>query len=73
MKQSYRLGLWLLAGIVCLPACSNQQLYEAVRENRLQDCERQPPGAVEGCKRDFAMRYEEYERARRQQETDTPE
>jgi hypothetical protein len=53
-----------------LPACSNQQIYNAVRENRLQDCERQPPGAVEDCKRDFETDYEEYERTRRESDND---
>jgi hypothetical protein len=72
MKRCYRHCLWLVAAVLLLPACSNKQLYEAVRENRLQDCERQPPGAVEDCKREFATDYEAYESARREADSDSP-
>lgn len=62
MKQySYAL---LALFTMALPACSNQEIYEAVRENRLQDCERQPPSAIEDCKRAFETDYETYEQMR---------
>ena len=62
MKQ-YSYALLALFPMV-LPACTNQEIYEAVRENRLQDCERQPPSAVEDCKRAFETDYETYEQMR---------
>lgn len=66
MNRFGRLSWLMMLIALALPACSNQQIYNAVRENRLQDCERQPPGAVEDCKRDFETDYEAYERARRE-------
>ncbi len=52
--------------ILCLVlgACSNQQIYEAIQQNRLQACEERPIPERRTCEANYQMDYEEYRRER---------
>lgn len=57
-------GLLLL---VLLTACSNQQVYEAIQSNRIQECDKYPSEtARQDCRDRYEASYEEYEEARTQ-------
>lgn len=47
-----------------LTACSNQQIYNAVQENRRAECGKPPQSQYEECLRDYDTSYDEYERER---------
>lgn len=48
-----------------LTACTNQQMYEAVQENRIQDCDKYGyEGSREECRELFQTSYEEYRESR---------
>ena len=49
-----------------LTACSNQQLYQAIQENRQQECRRTSPSPVayEECMQAYRQSYTDYERER---------
>ena len=49
-----------------LTACSNEQAYRAIQENRLQDCELQPIPRQANCRAQYEMPYNEYERLRQE-------
>lgn len=61
-RRGVLLLLVLIAGL--LVACSNRQLYSAIRENRLQECETYPVPQQAECRARYQMDYEEYERLR---------
>jgi len=50
--------------ILLLMACTNQQTYEAVQQNRLQECQKLPPTAAEKCKEQHSQSYEDYQKNR---------
>lgn len=52
--------LWLL------PACSNQQVYDAVQKNRQLECQKLPGSQYEECMEQYSEPYEHYERERRE-------
>jgi hypothetical protein len=52
----------IMLAVPMIAACSQKQVYENVRQNRLDACELNQPAAVEDCRRDFSMTYEEYRR-----------
>jgi hypothetical protein len=43
-----------------ITGCSHQHVYELIRQNRLDACERNHAAAVQECRRAFPMAYEEY-------------
>ena len=43
--------------------CSQQQIYEAIQDNRRQDCELLPPPQDEECLADYQQSYEDYREA----------
>lgn len=47
-----------------LTGCSNEALYNAIQENRLQACETLPIAQQEGCKAQYQTDYESYRRDR---------
>ncbi|GAB5451876.1 MAG: hypothetical protein Hals2KO_22040 [Halioglobus sp.] len=59
---------FILATLVCLlGACTHEQLYNAVQENRQQEeCAKLPQGQYEACMREYGQPYDEYERQRRE-------
>lgn len=64
MKNLLR-KLTLAVGLISvLSACTNQDAYEAVRANRLHECQYLPPSEQEECVRRYDKPYEEYERQR---------
>lgn len=50
--------------ILVLAGCTNQQIYNAVQENRRMECGKLPQNQYEECIRDYSTSYQEYERAR---------
>jgi len=48
-----------------ISACSNQQVYSAIQENRKQECMKLPVSEHEACLRDFTHSYDEYEQERK--------
>lgn len=54
------LMLWLV------PACSHQQVYDAVQQNRQLECQKLPGTQYEECMKQFSEPYEEYERERQE-------
>jgi hypothetical protein len=57
--------LWKLAVLgvlgLALAGCSQRQVYELIRENRLEACERNPAAAADNCKQSVTGPYQEYE------------
>ncbi len=49
---------------LALAACSNEQAYRAMQENRLQHCETQPIPMQASCREQYQLSYEEYQRLR---------
>ena len=44
------------------PGCTSEQVYNAIRENRIQDCENIPIPQQESCRAQYETSYEEYRR-----------
>jgi len=57
--------LMIMFAVPAIAGCTQQQVYEQVRHNRLDACERNHAAAVEECQRDYAMTYEDYRRSLR--------
>ena len=49
-----------------LIACTNQEIYDAVQENRQQECQKLPPSAYEECIKQHSEPYDGYERRRQE-------
>lgn len=50
-------------------ACTNQGVYETLRQNQLQECrELASSSAYEKCAKQYSESYEEYDRKRNSQE-----
>ena len=59
LKQTFRyLGICLLVAITS--ACSKQQWYEAIQENRKQECQKLPLTRQEQCRESHSLSYEDY-------------
>ena len=48
--------------LLVMAGCTNEQLYNAIRENRIQDCENIPIPQQESCRAQYETSYEEYRR-----------
>lgn len=67
MKNIKVLSIYICASL--LVACTNQSVYEAVRQNRLQECrELASSSAYEECAKQYSETYEEYKRKRNSSE-----
>lgn len=53
----------LLASVA---ACSHEQVYSAVQQNRQFECSKLPQPEYEECMRETGMSYDEYERRRQE-------
>jgi len=51
---------------VWVSACSNQQLYDAARQNYLQQCDRWEGAERERCQAEHHASYDDYERKRKE-------
>ncbi|SHF21212.1 hypothetical protein SAMN04487965_1642 [Microbulbifer donghaiensis] len=49
-----------------LAACSHQQVYDAVHQNRLQDCEKFSGPQYRDCIQQYDQSYSDYQRERRE-------
>lgn len=47
-----------------LVGCTNQEVYEAVQQNRQHECQKLPEPAAEKCMEQHSESYEDYERER---------
>lgn len=47
-------------------ACTNQQAYQAVQNNRLHECQKMPPSAAEKCTEQHGQTFEDYQRHRQE-------
>jgi hypothetical protein len=59
-------GVLIGALAVLLPACSNQQLYDAIQQNRQLECQKLPGIQYEECMKQHSQPYDEYERQRQE-------
>ena len=64
MKYIRILSIYIFVSL--LIACTNQEVYKAVKENRLQECQKLPPSAYEECTKQYGQSYEEYETERQE-------
>ena len=74
MNKAQRLCLPV---IIFLPlACSQQQVYDGIQENRRQECQNVPQSMYEECIEKYSEPYDEYQRQRQEileaSETETP-
>lgn len=51
--------------LLMLTGCSNRQVYEAIRANRMQQCQALQGAARERCMKPYDKSYDEYQRERR--------
>jgi len=54
----------LLVGLGLGPGCSSEQVYDAIQDNRQQECARLPQGQYEACMRETGGTYDDYARER---------
>ncbi len=54
--------------LILISGCSNQEIYQAVQNNRLQECDKLPDVQREECRAQHSQPYEEYERNRKELE-----
>jgi len=64
MKNIRILVIYICASL--LVACTNQGVYNAVRESRRQECQTLPLSAYEECVKQYSEPYDEYERKRQE-------
>lgn len=63
--------VWVLTFAGVLASCSNQQLYDAARQNYLQDCDKWEGAERERCQAQYRESYQEYERQRTETVSDS--
>lgn len=59
--------------IVLTTACSNRQIYDAVRYSQMQECQKNPESIREDCMEHVSGPYDEYERSLQEVDEDAPE
>ncbi len=66
MKNSHKIFVLVIATAgVSLNACTNQQMYDAVQQNRLYECRNQADiRDIEQCERRHSMEWKDYEQQR---------
>lgn len=57
-----RVIILTLALLLAGAACTSEQIYNAIRENRIQACENIPIPQQESCRAQYETSYEEYDR-----------
>lgn len=63
MKSIRMLSVYICISL--LIACTNQDVYELIRQNRLQECQKLSPySAYEECVKQYSETYEVYEEKR---------
>jgi len=71
LKRKHALYNRLIVGALVMAwlplSCSNRQIYQAIQENSLRDCELIPYPQRSQCEKQYNKPYEEYERERKQQ------
>lgn len=55
---------YLVFAVLLLSACSQQQVYQAVQENRLASCQKRVAEQRDRCVEEHNMPYAEYRRER---------
>lgn len=61
-------GTWILAALALglVQACSQQQVYDAIQQNRQLECQKLPGSQYEECMKQYSEPYKEYERERQE-------
>lgn len=57
--------LAVVVGMVLVSACTSRQVYENIRQSRLQECDRLPVWRQADCRRRYDTRYYDYEKDRK--------
>lgn len=58
--------IFVAALLASVAACSNEQVYSAVQQNRQLECSKLPQPEYEECMWETGMSYDEYERKRQE-------
>ena len=64
IKRSALLALLTAALLSALSACTNRQIYNAIQQNRLNECEKMVDAQREQCVAQYQKNYDDYERER---------
>lgn len=61
-------GTWIVMLVASwlVQACSQQQVYDAVQQNRQLECQKLPGTQYEECMKQYSEPYKEYERERQE-------
>ena len=59
MSRAVLLAITLL---LAMAGCTSEQLYNAIRDNRIQECENMPIPQQDHCRSQYQTAYEEYAR-----------
>lgn len=52
----------VILALASVSACSNQRIYEASHQNRLQECEKLIASQRQACRAEYSESYDEYRR-----------
>ena len=64
VDKRYRLFLTVVCAWLCLSGCSSRDLYNAVQQNRLQECRKLYGSQRADCEARYQKDYDIYERER---------
>ncbi len=64
VRGAYIAALLIAASVGMLAACSNKQVYEAVQQANIQECQKNHKSARERCIEQVSQPYEDYQRSR---------
>ena len=64
--------LALAAATLALVSCTSEQVYNAIRDNRIQNCENLPIPQQQACRDQYRTTWEEYNRDREALQTESP-
>ena len=61
-------GTWIVMLVASwlVQACSQQQVYDAIQQNRQLECQKLPGTQYEECMKQYSEPYKEYERERQE-------
>jgi len=54
----------LVLCVLALPACSNRQVYDAIKKNRQLECQKLPGTQYDECMKQVSEPYDDYKRDR---------
>jgi hypothetical protein len=72
-RAIWRISAFVIAIVGVLAACSDRQVYESLQARERSECAKQPPNLYRACIERADMSYEEYQRAREENDGDREE